>query len=65
MLQAPSQPLKLEKLSKILFTLTLKSGKIRPENPEKWQYFAENDPENPEIGMRKWLGTLCGILPPL
>ena len=38
--------------------------KIRPENPEKWQYFAGKDPENPEIGMRKWLGTLCGILPP-
>ena len=32
---------------------------IRLKKPEKWQNFAENDPENPEIGMKKLLDTLC------
>ena len=31
--------------------------KIKLENPEKWQNSAENDPENPENGVKKWLDT--------
>ena len=41
---------------------TLKIGKIWLENPEKWQNFAENDPENPEFDMKKWLDTLNEVL---
>ena len=47
MLQAPSKPLKLEKLSKILFTLTLKSGKNYAWKPLKVAIFCRKRPWKP------------------
>ena len=47
MLQAPSKSLKLEKLSKILFTLTLKSGKNYAWKPLKVAIFCRKRPWKP------------------
>ena len=34
---------------------------IPQQSFKKWQYCAENDPEKPEIGMKKWLDTLLDL----
>ena len=47
MIQASSKPLKLEKLSKILFTLTLKSGKNYAWKPLKVAIFCRKRPWKP------------------
>ena len=49
----------LEHFRAVKLKIFFNHGESIPQQSfKKWQYCAENDPEKPEIGMKKWLDTL-------